>query len=145
VGYRPQPKRFRVAFEEDHELHGLELVTRSVPIGTILTVLRAAGSGAKTTPEPEDVAAVQGLFEEFGGALIEWNLEHPETGEPVPATPEGVAGLDFDLVSRIAMEWVQAVLGASAPLGAGSNGGRPAAAFPVSSIPMAPRSSSLAS
>lgn len=145
MGFRPEAKRFRLRFDEDHEFHGLEIVTRSVPIGTILDVMRAAGSGAGRSPSPEDVESIRGLFENFGGALIEWDLEHPDTGEPVPATPEGVATLDFDLVTRLAMEWVQAVLGASAPLGGASSSGRPAAAFPVSSIPMEPRSSSRAS
>jgi len=145
VGYRPQPKRFRLTFEPDHEFHGLEIVTKSVPIGTLLAILRVAGKGGTGRPGVDDVEAVAGMFDEFGNALIEWTMEHPDTGEPVPASADGLRSLDTDLVTRLAMEWVQAVLGAAAPLGAGSSSGRPAAAFPVSSIPMAPRSSSLAS
>jgi len=122
VGYRPAEKTFRVVFDEGHEHHGLEMRTRSVPIGTILDVMRAAGSklrGGK--PTVEDMESVDKLFDNFGGALIEWNLEHPKTGEPVDPTPAGVRTLDFDFVTVLAMEWVNAVVGAAAPLGPSSS------------------------
>lgn len=143
MGFRPQEKTFRVVFDEDHDLHGLWLRTRSVPIGTILDVMRSAGASMRGgTPGVEDIESVGLLFEKFGGALVEWNLDHPTTGEPVPATPDGLRGLDFDLVTTLAMEWVGAVVGAAAPLGPSSSRGP---APRMDSLPMEPLSSSRAS
>ena len=98
MGYRPQPKRFRLTFEPEHEFHGLEIVTKSVPIGTLLAILRVAGKGGTGRPGVDDVEAVAGMFDEFGNALIEWTMEHPDTGEPVPASADGLRTLDTDLV-----------------------------------------------
>lgn len=143
MGFRPQEKTFRVVFDEEHDLHGLWLRTRSVPIGTILDVMRSAGAtlrGGK--PGVEDIESVGLLFEKFGGALVEWNLDDPATGEPVPATPDGLRGLDFDLVTMLAMEWVGAVVGAAAPLGPASS---PGPGPRMDSLPMEPLSSSRAS
>lgn len=143
MGFRPQEKTFRVVFDTEHDLHGLEIRTRSVPIGTILNVMRAAGASLKGGKAGvEDIESVSSLFEEFGGALIEWNLEHPKTGEPVEATPEGLRSLDFDLVTTLAMEWVGAVVGAAAPLGKSSP---PGPSPRMDSLPMEPLSSSRAS
>lgn len=140
MGFRPEAKHFTIKFAEEHELHGLTIKTRSVPIGTVLDVMRGAGAQMKggRPVNVEDVEAVERLFVNFGGALIEWNLDHPDTGEPVPATEAGVRSLDFDLVTTLAMEWVGAMMGASAPLAPGSTpGGKP-----LSSIPMEPLTSS---
>lgn len=135
MGYRRQAKRFRLTFDEAHELHGLEVVTKSVPIGVILTVMRAAGAGqGGRKPTIEDVESVSTLFDTLGDALIEWNFED-EAGEPVPATPEGLRSLDLDFVTMLSMEWVEAVIGASAPLGKSSQSGP---RFPETSLPMTP-------
>jgi hypothetical protein len=143
VGFRPQEKTFRVVFHEEHDLHGLEIRTRSVPIGTILSVMRAAGASMRGgKPGIEDIESVSALFDEFGGALIEWNLDHPKSGEPVEATPEGLRTLPFDLVTTLAMEWVGAVVGAAAPLGPSSS---PGPGPRMDSLPMEPLSSSRAS
>jgi hypothetical protein len=143
VGFSREPRRLRITFEDGHELHGLEVVTRSVPIGTILAVLRAAGGSSQ--PGVEQIEAMATLFEQLGAALIEWNYLDHETQEPVPPTPDGLSGLDFEFVTMLAMHWVDAVVGAAAPLANGSSGGRPQAAFPVASLPMVPRSASRAS
>lgn len=145
MGFRREPRRLRISFEPEHELHGLELVTKSVPIGTILAVLRAAGGGVTSKPGVEQIEAMTVLFEQLGGALIEWNYEDHETGEAVPATPAGLASQDFEFVTTLAMAWVDAVVGAAAPLASSSSGGRAPAAFPVASLPMVPRSESRAS
>lgn len=147
MGYRPEPRRFRLTFDEQHKRHGLEIVTRSVPVHALMDVLKAAGAGmGGRQPSIEDVEAIADLFENFGGALIEWNLDHPDTGDPVPATPDGLRTLDFDLVTELAMEWVGAVMGGSDPLGGSS---RPGASepnhYPVASLPMIPLSEPIAS
>lgn len=134
MGYRRPAKRFRLTFDESHELHGLEVVTKSVPIGVILTVMRAAGSGMTRKPTVEDVESVSTLFDTLGDALLEWNYEDDD-GEPVPATAEGLRSLDLDFVTMLSMEWVEAVIGASAPLGKSSPSGP---RFPETSLPMTP-------
>lgn len=132
MGYRRPAKRFRLTFDERHELHGLEVVTKSVPIGVILTVMRAAGAGMNRKPTVEDVEGVSTLFDTLGDALIEWNYED-DNGDPVPATPDGLRSLDLDFVTMLSMEWVEAVIGASAPLGKSSPSGP---SFPETSLPM---------
>lgn len=147
VGYRPEPRRFRITFDETHKRHGLEIVTRSVPVHVLMNVLKAAGAGmGNRRPSLEDVEAIGDLFDNFGGALIEWNLEHPDTGDPVDPSPAGLRTLDFDLVTELAMEWVGAVMGGAAPLGGSSRpGGSEPSHYPVASLPMIPLSEPIAS
>ena len=37
--------------------------------------------------------------------IVAWNLLHPETGEPLPATSEGLAELDWGTINAIVGAW----------------------------------------
>lgn len=74
-------------------------------------------------------------------ALESWNVVD-RTGQPVPATYEGLCSLDQDQAIAIIMAWAFRVIGVSAPLGERSPSG---ATSEEASIPMATSSPSLAS
>jgi hypothetical protein len=44
------------------------------------------------------------MIELFGSHLLDWNLT--KNGEPVPATPEGVASIGGNLAMSLAVQWL---------------------------------------
>lgn len=112
MGYRREPRRIILAFD-DPELNGLEVVTRSVPLGTFMAMLDSSSDAAKTTQ----------LFQDFAEhALIEWNLED-EDGKKVDPSLAGMKTQDTDFMLTIVKTWLDAIGTASGPLvGASSNG-----------------------
>jgi len=112
MGYRRESRRITLDFA-DPEFNGLEVVTRSVPLGTFLAMLDSSSDSAKTAQ----------LFQDFAeNALIEWNLE--DDNGPVPPTLAGMKAQDTDFMLSIVKAWLDAIGTASAPLvGASSNGG----------------------
>jgi hypothetical protein len=111
MGYRRESRRITLVFD-DPDLNGLEVVTRSVPLGTFLAMLDSSS----------DVAKTMQLFQDFAeNALIEWNLE--DDNGSVPATLAGMKTQDADFMLSIVKAWLDAIGTASAPLvGASSNG-----------------------
>jgi hypothetical protein len=139
MGYRPEPKVYRITLA-DGEHAGLSMRVRSVPVGRFLDLTRMAD---RATGSPrEAMTDMEGLFAGFAEALIEWNLEDPDTGDPVPPDLAGLSVLDFDLGMLLIGEWLTAIGGVAAPLGAPRPSG---ATMPEESIPMEPLSPSLAS
>jgi hypothetical protein len=146
-GFVRERKVYKLTFR-DHELEGLVVRARSVPLGVFLDLMELASSAGLDTIEeldwsnlPEGAAdAIRRLLEEFGRALVEWNLED-ENG-PVPATFEGLAGQDLDLAMEIIEAWMTAIAGVAGPLGQSSPDGKPSLA---GSLPMEPLSESPAS
>lgn len=128
MGYRRQPKVFRLTFEDEPEL---EVYVRSAPLGQILGLLefaKALGGDFK----PEDVERLDELFAAFVSCLKEWNLED-EDGTPIPATIDGLKSQDMDFVLELIMAWMEAVVSVSAPLKRKSSSGDQS---PEGSIPM---------
>lgn len=124
---------------QDPQFAGLDVRAKGVPMRKFLDWMRSGslttmvGGTIELTPATGEVVAE--FFEEFGRALIEWNLTNG--GVPVPATLDGLLSQDPRWVMDVMGAWMQGVMGTSAPLGAGSNSGAP---FPEASIPMAPLS-----
>lgn len=115
MGYRREPRRIRLVFD-DPEMDGLEVVTRSVPLGTFMAMLDSSSDNAKASQLINDFAE---------HALVEWNLVN-EAGEPVPATLTGMKTQEIDFVMQIVRTWLEAVGTASDPLAlASSNGSTP--------------------
>jgi hypothetical protein len=103
------PGRRTVTLPFTGELEGLVVTVRRASQSS----LRAAAELMELTDGPDitesDARAILGLFDRFGRALVSWNVEDPETGEPIPATPEGIADLDDDFVLKIIMGWLTTV------------------------------------
>ncbi|MFG3276246.1 hypothetical protein [Streptomyces luteogriseus] len=122
MGYKPKRKIITLDFEgTTHD--GLEVTMRGLTVGEEL--------------ELDDLRGKEGygrrVFEMMAGLLHEWNVEDPDTGEPVPATFEGVCTQDATFVMEIldALQGTQS--GVSDPLPESSPSGEPS---PVESIPM---------
>lgn len=139
-GYRPNRRVFVLRFEDD-DYAGLVVKARSVKLGAFL------GVASLVNLDPGNVSAADvdrftDLFREFAAALVEWNLEDEDTGQPVPATLEGIQTQDTDFVMPIIKAWFDAIAGVSAPLGRTSSDGPPSAAPPLPMEPLsAPRAS----
>lgn len=112
MGYRRESRRITLDFV-DPELNGLEVVTRSVPLGTFLAMLDSSSDATKTMQLLQDFAA---------NALVEWNLED-EAGKPVEPTLAGMKTQDTDFMLTIVRTWLEAIGTASAPLVVASNNG----------------------
>jgi hypothetical protein len=157
AGYKRKTKMLRIHFEGT-QLDGLEVLMRSVPVGTILDL--AALSELATEFTPEGVKKLGEVFELVAQALVSWNLEDelcdahaapdceecpegaPTTTVPVPASLEGIKTLDLDEALLLVQYWTQAAAGVAGPLGQSSPAGKQSA---VASLPMEPPSQSQAS
>jgi hypothetical protein len=103
------PARRTVTLPFTGELEGL--------VGTVRrasqSALRAAAELMELSDGPDitesDARAILGLFDRFARALVSWNVEDPETGDPIPATAEGIADLDDDFILKIIMSWLATV------------------------------------
>lgn len=133
-GYRPEPKLYRLTFDEHP---GLVVRAKSCSAAQLLRVSELA----ENTEQGKELGGVRMLFGEFAEVLVSWNLEDQD-GEPVPTTLEGLLAQDFDLVIALIDGWMEAVAGVPAPLEQPSSSGAP---FLVESLPMEPLSPSRAS
>ena len=103
------PARRTVTLPFTGELEGLVVTVRRAS----QSALRAAAELMELSDGPNltesDARAILGLFDRFARALVSWNIEDPETGEPIPATDEGIAELDDDFMLKIIMAWLATV------------------------------------
>jgi len=103
------PGRRTVTLPFAGELEGLVVTVRRAS----QSALRAAAELTELSDGPDitesDARAILGLFDRFARSLVSWNVEDPETGEPIPATAEGIADLDDDFVLKIIMGWLTTV------------------------------------
>lgn len=117
MGWKAQPKTYVLRFE-DPKYEGLEVKTRSLPLGDFLSY--------------DDMSATEG-FEWFAEkVLVSWNITD-DNDEPVPCTRDGLFAQDLELVRDLIEAWKDAVIGVAAPLEKPSPAGE---MFPVASIPM---------
>ena len=107
MGYRPKKKVYVLEFEGE-EFEGLEVKIGGLNTGQVMDIDAARASGTET--------AIVTMLRLLGDRLIEWNVDHPETSEPVPPTFEGVCSLDMDFNWAIVNAWQDAVAGVKAPL-----------------------------
>lgn len=119
MGYTPPRKRVRLRFPH-HQ--GLEVVAKSVPLGTFLAITSLAESAGTEAGTALDLGAameamgdIEELFSMFADALVEWNVED-EDGNPVPATLAGLRIQDVGFCLEILRAWMEAIGGVSAPL-----------------------------
>lgn len=108
MGYKAPVRRLvTLTFEGDRA--GLEVVVKAAS----QSALRSAARLMELSDGPEiteaDAEVILDLFDRFARALVSWNVEDPDTGEPVPATAEGIADLDDDFILSIIMAWLTTV------------------------------------
>lgn len=137
MGYKAKLKTYLVQFEAGHEYHGAEARLRGMTYGEWEEATGGdGGEGDKNGAE---------TVKRFVDHLIEWNLEHPVTGEPLPTTMDAVKALDKGLVAALNNAWINSLIGVhdGDPLPESSPSGEPSPE--VSAIPMEALSPSLAS
>ena len=110
MGYKRQPKQYRLKFE-DHP--GLEVTAGSINTNDFLelTGLLAQFSGRDAAAAAQATGKVLDLF---AAALISWNLE--DEGGPVPADRAGIGSQDFDFNLQLIMGWMEAIASVDTPL-----------------------------
>lgn len=123
--YKRNPKVYKLKFDPDDELHGLEVLIRSLPVAEFLRVTALAAAGDNSTEASEK------LLHSLADQLVEWNLDN-EDGSPVPATFEGLVAQELDFVMRIFRAWMDAMGSVPDPLGQSSP------ATGISPVPLPP-------
>lgn len=117
TGYRRKKKTITLTFgEADGDLNGLEVVTRSLDLGTYLDLIGMGENDRNNVAE---------ALKEFSTSLISWNLLE-EDGTPVPATAEAVMREDHKAMLDVSSRWLDALHGkdkAAGPLDQTSPGG----------------------
>lgn len=136
MGFKYDPNTYSLSFEEGHALHGLHVKVRSVPLGEFSKItslaLHAESAIKSGKPDADALKAIDGMFEAFAKSLVSWDLEDADD-RPIPATLEGLQGLDFEFVMMLVQEWMTVIGGVSDSLGKGSVSG---ATSPVPPIQM---------
>ncbi len=135
MGYRKTTRRLKVSLE-GHKVYGQD---DEAPIAyargkTLKEYLRLV-SVTEAEGEAAEKSGIVRQLEEFGDALIEWNLED-EDGKPIPCTRDGLFSIDNDLALALATEWMDRLGGKvdeSGPLPQSSPSGEPSL---VASVPM---------
>ncbi|MHB9857609.1 hypothetical protein [Streptomyces sp. YIM S03343] len=136
MGYKAKLKTYLIKFDGGHEFHGAEARLRGMTYGEWEQATGAdGGDGDKSGADS---------VKRFVDHLIEWNLDSPDTGEPVPLTIEGARSVDKDLVAAMNNAWINSLIGVHKddPLPESSPSGEPSL---VASVPMEALSPSLAS
>lgn len=136
-GFRPKRTTYRIRFDEDHELHGLVLSVRSVPLGKFLDLAELADVADRFKAGQaglQDVKALVPLFETFASCVVEWNLLD-DNDQPVEPSAQALLDLDPGTAMALFERWTEAMAAVPAPLSSKSSGGSP---YPEERIPMGP-------
>jgi hypothetical protein len=126
MGYRREPRIINLRFE-DTEYDGLVVRARSVSTGEFFAFQDLAEHADRRSDSARDLIAL------FATVVIDWNLEDPVTGEPMPVSDQVLLDQDLDFVMDLVITWMDAVAGVTRPLGRASTGGR---SSPEASLPM---------
>lgn len=117
MGFVPPTTGVKLTFDGSM-YEGLEVTMDAVSTGTVLDIMEHFDA-AKTG----DPKAMMALLAGFSTALEAWNVEDRKTGEPVPATLEGLRTLDFALAMAVIGAWIGSVSEAPPPLPSSSGSG----------------------
>lgn len=134
MGYKRNPKIYKLIFGDDTDYAGLEVQVRTINLGQLLEA--RTGTSSDTSKD-----VLQANVELLAERIVSWNLED-EDGTPVPPTFEAMLAEDDDLIIAIINRWQAAVSGVPDPLPESSPSGEPSL---VESIPTEALSPSLAS
>lgn len=135
-GFEPPRTVLNLAFEAA-DLAGLAVRMYVPPLGELTRLVElAAGlapalaAGQATLDQGREALGVYDILTKY---IKDWNVT--VDGAPVPATPEGLAGLEVGFLNRIVQAWQSAIGEVPAPLAPSSPSTPPP---DLSSIPMAP-------
>jgi len=92
---------------EDHP--GLIVHARSIPLGELMRITELVDQGLG------DVGAFREALGMFAKALLGWNLVDDDDAD-IPATLEGLIGLDAGFSLELMEGWMTSIAGVSAPL-----------------------------
>jgi hypothetical protein len=130
-GFRPEADEYKVTYDRPG-VNGLIAHFDDLSIQEALDMdvllLDVPGETAEQTRERQTA-----LYAAVADHLLDWNLLHPKTGEPVPCTTEGLMSMGHSFVGKVIAGYFIARRGVPAPLDDGSTSGEP---FPEGSIPM---------
>ncbi len=117
MGYRRVPTIHTLDSVKEEE--GLVVRMQSIRLGKMRRLMLLTDSD---NTDDSGVDEILNLFEE---ALVSWNLEDFETGEPVPPTREGIDQQEIEFIMRIIDAWMNQMTGTDGPgaLGKGSTSG----------------------
>ena len=143
MGYKPGRKVYHLKFDEAHELHGLELKVKSIPMHEFADLSALADKAqSPTATAAEAESQIDTLYNFFLASLVWWNVED-EDDQPVAMTVESLkAHLDFEFVIQVILAWMTEIASVAAPFVASSNSGGTSVA---PSLPMETLSPSRAS
>jgi hypothetical protein len=130
TGYQRKPKLYVLPFIG--EWAGMEVTFRPMRYGDLLDGGITLDWMQPDTPPDEWLAGMTALCEAAASVLVGWNIVD-DTGNPVPATLEGLRSLDQDQGVAIVMAWALRVIRVAAPLDDRSSSG---ATSPAPLIPM---------
>lgn len=140
MGYRREPQPVLLSFS-DETMEGLAVHCRTTSVGEFLRAVGLTGGGLAFTPANE--GRLRSLCDVVMGTVTSWNLEHHETGEPVPPTGEGLLAQDRAFLSRFVDAWMDGQVAVPGPLPKPSAAGETPG--PLASLPMEPMPESQAS
>lgn len=121
TGFKRERRTIRLVFD-DPDLNGLVVLTRSVPLGVFMDMMKMAQLAEKAMT-PADMLVVNDLFVGFAEqALVEWNLLD-DNDQPVPPTLAGMQTQDTAFMLEIVMTWLGALGAAPGPLAHASSNG----------------------
>jgi hypothetical protein len=105
MGFRPEPRRYNLTFEGD--LEGLHVKIGSVSVAQYTEIMSLT---LLEMPVEDVIKSQDRLLDLFAEALVEWDLEDADTGEPVPTSKEGVLSQDASLIIRVIAGWREALV-----------------------------------
>lgn len=129
----------------DPPYKGMEVTLTSLEVGAFLNLARMALTFRGASEESLSVDQLDHLerfFGMIGDGIIEWNVNHPKTGERLPADAEGVRRLGLTIAMEIADQWMRGVGHVSDPLPQPSNDGKrlEEVSLPMATLSEPPRS-----
>ena len=130
MGYRPTRTTYVLDFGDRYD--GLEVKVRAGTLGNMLRIQTLSAKG-----EEMGEAETEEMFVRFASLLAGWNIEDDD-GTPVPATLDGLKGLEPGLAMEIMRAAGAAIGGVAAPLENGSADGGPSAVESLPTVPLSP-------
>lgn len=105
MGFVPKRTLYKLDFSQT-EYEGLEVVTRSASMATLLAILELADDAEQATGGKEALARLDELFGLFEGVLVSWNVE-AEDGAAVPPTKAGLMAQDSGFCLAVIQMWAR--------------------------------------
>ena len=119
TGFKPRAKTYKLTFEDDDDLNGLEVTMGTVTLGQYNEMLRA---GLISSVTADVLDANDHLLDIFAERIVSWNLLDAR-GKPVPRTPEAVRNQERHVITAIISAWQLRIVGVDPTLNGESGSG----------------------